>query len=361
VVRKGRTPIEGRIFFARLAPDGATLEDFVAALSDGSGAYQARLNGPGRYDVRVQPKNLDDPMDPGVLLKVDIPDEPEVTQDLLVPEIALSGTVTDGDTAEPIAGARVMALVLDEEGREPERDDVISAAETDESGRYSIEGIEPGVYRLVFSKPGYGETPLEAIEVDEDDELDNLDVTLLEAHPVIVLVVDSYGNPVEGAFVMPLEFSLAWLGGSGGETGMGGSVELNGLRDGTHDIGVIARGWAPGVARNVVVGPSGDRRVKVKLRRGGTLRLRVVDVEDEPVLGAVVRLREEEGPDLTRLFRFVGAFMGRGLTTDTSGVVEIPNLESGRYEVTVRRGEVAVTETIRVRPGRSVEAEIALE
>lgn len=360
VVKKGRTPIEGRIFFARLAPDGATLEDFVAGLSDGSGAYQVRLNGPGHYDVRVQPKNLEDPMDPGVLLKIDIPDEPEVTQDLLVPEIALSGVVTDGETAEPIAGVRVMALVLTEEGGEPERDDIISAAETDETGRYSIEGIEPGVYRLLFSKPGYGETPLEAVEVEEDDELDNLDMALLPATPVTVLVVDSYGNPVEGAFVMPLEFSLAWLGGSGGETGMGGTIELKGLRDGTHDIGVIARGWAPGVARSVVVGPGGDRRVKVKLRRGGNLRLRVIDVDEAPVSGAVVRLREEDGPDLTRLFRFVGAFMGRGLTTDPSGILEIPNLEAGRYQITVSRGDLSVVETLRVRPGRSGEVEIAL-
>jgi hypothetical protein len=159
---------------------------------------------------------------------------------------------------------------------------------------------------------------------------------------------------------MPLEFSLAWLGGSGGETGIGGTLEIKGLRDGSHDIGVIARGWAPGVARGVMVGPGGDRRVKVKLRRGGTLRLRVVDVDEAPVSGAIVRLREVDGPDLTRLFRFVGAFMGQGLTTDTSGALEISNLEAGRYEITVRRGELAVVETVRVRSGRDAETEISL-
>jgi protocatechuate 3,4-dioxygenase beta subunit len=359
VVRKGRTPVEGRLFWARVAPDGATLEDLVAGLSDGSGAYEVRLNGPGNYDVRIQPKEPEDPMDMGVLLKVEVADEPEITHDLIIPEIALSGVVIDGDTGLPLRGTRVLAVPLEEDGSERERDDIASAAEADEEGRYRIEGIDPGVYRLVFSKEGYGEDFLDAVEVDEDDEREDLDVALRTGHPVTFRVVDSSGNPVEGAFIMPLEFSVAWFG-SGGQTGIDGSLVVKGLREGTHDVGVIARAWAPAVLRDVVVGPGGDSRVKVKLRRGGGLALHVVGLEDEPVAGATIHVREEEGPDLTRLFRVFGAVTGTRLTTNARGELTLAHLEPGRYEISVRGGGLTVSETVRIRGGRTSEIEVAL-
>jgi hypothetical protein len=60
---------------------------------------------------------------------------------------ALEGTVTDSINARPLAGVRVVALAVD--GRAESR----GAASTDSSGRYRIDSLQPGRYRVGFESP----------------------------------------------------------------------------------------------------------------------------------------------------------------------------------------------------------------
>jgi hypothetical protein len=59
----------------------------------------------------------------------------------------LEGTVTDSVHARPLAGVRVIALGLD--GRTESR----GTASTDSSGRYHIDSLQPGRYRVGFESP----------------------------------------------------------------------------------------------------------------------------------------------------------------------------------------------------------------
>ena len=59
----------------------------------------------------------------------------------------LEGTVTDSVHARPLAGVRVVALGVD--GRPESR----GAASTDSSGRYRIDSLQPGRYRIGFESP----------------------------------------------------------------------------------------------------------------------------------------------------------------------------------------------------------------
>jgi hypothetical protein len=64
-----------------------------------------------------------------------------------VPSGRLEGTVTDSVHARPLAGVRVVALGVD--GRAESR----GAASTDSSGRYRIDSLPPGRYRVGFESP----------------------------------------------------------------------------------------------------------------------------------------------------------------------------------------------------------------
>jgi hypothetical protein len=272
VVRKGRSSVESRLFFTQISADGTSAEQFAAATTDGGGNFQVQLSGPGTYQVYVQPKGeQQDMMSPGTRVRVEIPDEPEVTQDLVISEIHLAGLVTDGETGTPLASTRVVAIVVEEDGSDPERDDMVTMGQTDEDGRYSLDGFDPGSYRLVFYKEGFQETPLGPIEVGEDDELDDLDVALLPGHPLTVRVVDDNGVPVEGAFVMPLGFSLAWFGGSGGTTDVDGRLKVGALveaGDGRAGRRPQCEDQAPPGREPVALGPR--RRRESRLRGHGS-------------------------------------------------------------------------------------------
>jgi hypothetical protein len=214
------------------------------------------------------------------------------------------------------------------------------------------------VYKLVFSKDGYAAQETEPIDLEDGGTEEGVNASLEPASPITVRVADRDDNPVEGVFVTALEFPALVVAGTTGQTDMDGEIVLNGLADGAHDLGVVATAWAPTVERDVLVPAEGP--VLIEATPGEPLTVRVVDSEERPVAKATIRIREEDGPDLTALIAFTAIMEGRGLVTGPDGAMRIPSLEPGRYEIEVRWQGMVMEEKVTVRAGRQNEVEIEL-
>ena len=95
---------------------------------------------------------------------------------------AVVGTVTDGETGEPIPGVNVVI-----EGTQ-------QGGSTDIDGAYAIRGVEAGQYTLVASFVGYADATEEGVQV-EDGETTTVDFALREsALGLDELVVVGYGT-----------------------------------------------------------------------------------------------------------------------------------------------------------------------
>lgn len=362
VVRRGAKPVEARMFWVRAAADGTTPEDFAAAVSDESGAYQVRLSGPGEYRVSVQvvEDRSDQMITPGATVKVEVPEGEQVTRDVVVPEIVIAGIVLDADTGEPLGQAMVAAMEH-EEGRPDSMSPMVGSAFSDAEGRYELQGLAEGEYKIVFSRDGYGAEILGPMTLDDYEQEDGLNVSLIPASKCKVVVTTENGDPIEGAWVMAMSIPGAFMGGLSTQTDADGEAVLTGFPEGSHEVGVIAGGLAPRVVEGVMVGGEEETRVVVKLSRGASLTVRVVDGEDRPVSNAAVRIKEENGPDLFSLLQIGAIFKGRGLVTGPEGSLQIPNLETGRYEIEVLWQDRVAQDKVRVTGSGPNEIEIELK
>ncbi len=355
VVKRGGKPIAARMFWVREMEGGGIPSDFVTVTAGTDGRYQVRLQAAGTYRVRVQDA-ADEITDPGFGVVVEVPEKPEVEQDVQEPAGAIAVDVSDLATARPVVGARVTALRLGEKDEVDARDPVGSAASSDEDGRVRVKGLAEGRYRVVVSAPGYGIKRLDPVESDGEDE-ETRRAALERAPALAVRVADENGTPVQGALVIHEdELYGAAFGRLEGLTDATGGASLRTCGQGTHTLLAIAPGFAPRRVTDVVVGREAPGPLAIKLERGGGLKLKVTDNADQPVSSAGLRIREENGPDISNLAYFARIMAGKGfgLGTDAAGTAELDPLPPGALEIEiVRNNEVLARKTVRIRSGET--------
>jgi hypothetical protein len=114
------------------------------------------------------------------------------------------GRMTEAATGRPVAGAAVAAQLI-EQGRR-DRSGGWGQATTDDQGRFTIGGLEPGVFNLMLLEvPGRRHataTAVENLRVEANTEA-TADLVVIEGHPLRGVVVDrgDGDKPVRGARV----------------------------------------------------------------------------------------------------------------------------------------------------------------
>jgi protocatechuate 3,4-dioxygenase beta subunit len=233
---------------------------------------------------------------------------------------------------------------------------------TKEDGTYEITGVNAGRYNATVqsgfgASPGGGETfdvPKGATEVRHDIVLPDTGIR--------GVVVDEEGKAVPGAAVMALDPAkttgrITDVGSAmesvGGQafTDDTGAFALGGMRAGTWSLRVQAQGFGTEVVEGVVTAEGAGAEVKVTLRRGNEVTVRVLAADGTPVRGANVFLADAEGRELTNLRQFDTVKTGedgRAVVRVPSGTIQFEAAAPG-YGPGETKASVPATEEVVVR------------
>ena len=270
---------------------------------------------------------------PGVLATVERGDGPLVAR--LEAERSLSGTVRDGKSGQPLAGARLLAWRTD--GGFNVR------AVTGAAGRYLIGGLPPGRYALNTESHGFVD---ERSLCGTSDGIDlraaatgRCDVALTPLPRLRGQVEDEAGRPVEGAVVLLRAQGAPHLYGQTGplvDSAAGFPAPTRTAADGSFELTlgemvssefmpadfgssliVLKPGYAVGRMELKGVGAGGP--LLIRLSRGVELRGRIRSADGTPVAGVAVTLAETNAAEIPAYVKLANLEDPGWTTSDASG------------------------------------------
>ncbi|MEM9595380.1 MAG: carboxypeptidase-like regulatory domain-containing protein [Acidobacteriota bacterium] len=245
-------------------------------------AFQAEADGyvPRRFELRS-------------------PSEAPRTMDIpLTPAVSVRGRVTTPAGA-PVGRVHLEALApRDHERPFHQADRIDRRAASASDGRFELGPLEPGVtYHLRSSRSGFASDVVLFTAPHSPSAPTWLGVVLRPRVDAFGWVVDSSDHPLPEA-----QIELRQAGGdrvaAAGKGGDDGGFELQGVPEGTFDLVVSRRGFAPTTVRGLAV-TAGEGPVDlgtVALRPGATIAGRVEDRSGTPVAGARVFAVPPEAP-----------------------------------------------------------------
>ncbi|MCA8925499.1 MAG: carboxypeptidase regulatory-like domain-containing protein [Planctomycetes bacterium] len=231
----------------------------------------------------------------------------EQLQDVVLHESAkIVGQVRSPDGA-PFPGLRVRAVEV--------RGDVRRRAETDAEGRFTIEHLYPGVYRLEVIREGSAPAGGEEVEVTRGTV--ERELILPRGARLSGTVRDDRGQPLEGAGVFAI-LDGDYLGST--RTDAEGRFEVESLPPGSYRL--FVRGDGDRVVSLTPLEVAADavlEGLSVVARPPARLRGKVVGPSGEGLAGIVVRLRGVDSP------------VERRARTNPDGSFELGPLYDGVY------------------------------
>ena len=294
------------------------------AFSDAEGRFRLRGVRPGTYSIRVDSASHA----PFLTSRLVVLSGEESVADL---DLAAPRTI-DGRVIDPDGGpirAAIEAIDLDASTIQRGR----RSALTDQYGRFVLEGLHRGPYRLRISAPGFATTARGNVGAPAKD----LEIVLRPFGSVVGRVVERENGNAVPRFeisVMPLEVGMRleeplrpWSVESAE-----GRFERAGIPPGTFRLTIDAFGFVPGSTRVLV--PPGGRSVEtlVELERGGETRLSVLDTGGRALPDVRARAMRVQG---SRRRGLDASETREGGTTDGTGRLRIRGLRPGRWVIEV--------------------------
>ena len=211
----------------------------------------------------------------------------------------MGGFVLNED-GKPIVGARVEVMRETDEAEENQRtsDDIwLGTPVTDDLGFWSVDNVPAGeqvTVSLRVSHPdyvsdvGWGGLQEEQRVTTRSLRKQTARIVMKRGVSIAGTVIDPDGKPVEGAVVAWGDDPYFDAGSQEVRTDKQGAYRLAPRPNGSLNVTVMAKGWAPEI-RKVEVAP-GLAACDFKLQRGKTLRIRFVDEDGKPISGVYVSI-----------------------------------------------------------------------
>lgn len=316
-------------------------------ISDSEGRYSFRLDKPGQYLFTVQRSYGGTYQEQSQnTFRVTVPKTVEHRHDIDLPGATIAGRVTTGSGAGA-AGIPIMLGPSYEEGYTHTADSSVSQITTSEDGSFSIDGVSPGKYFLragglslakralgANAEAGnyYGQATV-ALEISEDELIDDVRLVVEKGGSLKVRVTDSSGAPANGASIfirdaagMPVEmFSMV-------TTDTRGTGVYHGLAEGDYQVSARTADAATVEGTPTHVTAEATETVELQLDKGTLLKVVMTDSEGNPVDGRL-RVVDSDGREHAA-YSSLAAMMTRMGTEGFSGNQQtVGPLPPGRYRV----------------------------
>lgn len=211
-------------------------------------------------------------------------------------------------------------------------------------GEFTLTDVPPGSYVVEASARGFAASFSQRFIVSQGQSLSGITVEAGRGGTLKARVVDSNGNPIQGALVSTHDNDWtddAFTRALGAEyptnatakkvrTNKNGRFKITGLSPTTYQIRIQAQGHSRLVKREVSVIESRDTDLgTLRLTTGGGVSGLVVDQAGRPIVSARVTLRIDG--------RRVAVFEPRDTKSSSSGKYSFPNIPAGNYKITAMR------------------------
>jgi protocatechuate 3,4-dioxygenase beta subunit len=350
-VLRGRHPAgEARLIFLASTGGSMVAGNLKMAEADAEGRYRVGLEQPGTYQVVVSTGGIG--LMRGHTVEVVVPDEATVYRDIVLETTGIFGTVTDSG-GEPVPGATVLASA---EASGSSSFAAQTTTWTDSAGSYTLEGLEPGIYRVSVRAGGFPATERYPVTVSEEQD-QPVDFQLEEGLVLRGRVVDPSGQGLAGAMVFAAPTGGRDTVPSYTLTDINGAFELAAPVEGVMDLTAVAGGWAPARVTGVAASSDPDAvETILRVSPGGRIRISVVGPEGRPVAGVQISLEPVESwPAQVTAFN-----MQRPLPTNAQGNTLVSHLAPGAYVVSaVGRPDIRPVE-VDVQEGQEAVAGLSL-
>ncbi len=241
----------------------------------------------------------------------------------------ISGKVIGQRDGQPVANMGIWAEYDDGE--------VHAGTKTDEDGRYRVE-VTPGIYRMRIASKNA--TDPVTVNAESEREIDNVDLLLLNSRRISGRVLDTSNNPITNAVVVISDDTSR-------DKRLSPQVlttDANGKFEGWQVAGpqatfeVAAKGYAQTAltVENAVEG-----QINIALKKGITLRGRVVDESDQPVARARVAFGRPPMPRAKYTAPPPLPFH-RNTYTDTSGLFILENIDVHKGHIWVTHSDIGI-------------------
>ena len=251
---------------------------------------------------------------------------------VLQENVVLAGSVVSPDGI-PIPGALAHAAVQIPRHWQHER----KSAETDEHGRFRIEGLRPGRTVILAEAPDYAESTLLTKEIEPGKQVLSLELKLNPRSSLTGRVVDAEGNPISGALVSRLRGAIN-LRRHSVYARDDGRFELEPVHAGPHELVIKKSGFASLRDKRVMVT---SKRIIFRMEAASGIRGTVKNSSGSPVRS--FRVRTTRATKRPIRHKTNTQFMTK------DGAFEINKLAPGQYHVYVDgEGLALVTKTLTV-------------
>ena len=319
------------------ANDDRGMDAGVSAKTDAEGRYLVKGLNVGRITVTVEATGGLQTTKRVTLDKAGA----TATLDFTFGTCRVTGVVVGSDGKSTVSGAWMTLEIADIGSGTDAWQGVKGQAMSDNQGKFSWTGLDPGSYRVRIVGTGYAARRTDAFTIADGEAKDLGNVRLAAGGGISGRVTDEKGQALENVGV-----SLKDANGqsvflfSFSSTGSDGRYSIQGVEFGAYAVQFEAKGFAP-LSKPATVEGSGSV-VDAVLLHGGSIAATVTDDRDKPVEGARIEIYDASGAKVMKTLSIVNLFDSDVSRTSSAGTATIPDVAPGTYTIRVTKDGMAL-------------------
>ncbi len=167
-------------------------------------------------------------------------------------------------------------------------------------GSYTCSDVRPGTYKVTIRNKEHADAERTGVVVMSGADAQNIDFVLSAGNTVFGRLTDANGLVPGGGHVTAQPLDPAGkpdrlTPARTARVKEDGTYRIKGLKAGAYDIKPMAGGYCQARGERVTLGGDREFNITLVVNKGGTLRVRVLDAQSQPLGGAEITVTDSSG------------------------------------------------------------------